>query len=196
MLIPTGSVHKATATASTIKEVKCAFCHRPYFYVMTRSGSGRDSAPLWIGQTDAKNKAAADAHRQLMSHLTYDVDPVSCPNCGRYQPGMVAAARDLKMSMKKILIISGISFAVAFITAGLTYDEKNPSNIGWLAYLVPVIVFAALAIYRGRSDPNRDAGTRIGMNLAGPARFDSRARAEAALNSQHPASAPPARSTP
>jgi hypothetical protein len=195
MLIPTGSVHTATATATTIKEVKCAFCHRPYFYVMTRSASGRDSAPLFIGQGDAKAKAAADAHRKLVSHLKFDVDPVACPNCGKYQPGMVAAARDLKMSMKKILLISGISFAVAFITAGLTYDEKNPSNIGWLAYLVPIVVFAALAIYRGTSDPNRDASTRIGMSSPGPARFDSRAKAEEAIagGSPRPA-APPARS--
>lgn len=186
MLIPTGSVHKAKITASTLKEVKCAFCHGTYFYVMTRTGEGRDSAPLFIGQGDARAKAAADAQRHLTSYLKYDVDPVACPNCGRYQPGMVAAARDLKMSMKKILVLTGVSLVAALIGVVTLLDEKALDRFGYAAYLVPLIVFAALAVYRGRIDPNRDSSTRIGMNAPGPARFASREKAEAAL-SQTPA---------
>jgi hypothetical protein len=182
LLIPTGSVHDAKLTGSVVKDVKCAFCHNQYFFVLTRTGEGRETAPLFIGQDDARRKATAKAHDRLAFALRFGVDAVSCPNCGKYQPRMVEAARDLRMSVKKIMTITVVVLVLAMAGAAAVVDDNTSDALAYSTYLIPIAVLVGLALYRDSIDPNRDASSRIGMNAPGPARFKSREQAEAALS--------------
>ena len=175
MLIPLGTVMKASATGSVIREVKCVHCPITYYYVLRRTGRGRRTAHLWIGQREAKMFAAAEAKETLARYLADGVDAVACPNCGYYQPDMIGAAKDEKLSTRKILAWTVVAFFSPLI---FVIDQKHESMIGYVMYALGFGVFLALAAIRIAWNPNRDPWPRVGLGKPGPMRFMKRGEAE------------------
>ena len=75
---------------STNKKLTCCFCNASFDYEMARvatvSGS-RSTSP--DGTRDESDQAAAFFARAIFrTMLETDFDPVPCPKCGKFQPGM------------------------------------------------------------------------------------------------------------
>jgi hypothetical protein len=91
IIIPSGTIHTATATGAVVKEILCEACGEPYTYMLTRTATAEESA-LFM-QRRAERVAAEKARRKLARILETDHDEVPCPSCGQFQSHMLAAIR-------------------------------------------------------------------------------------------------------
>lgn len=181
MLIPTGLVIKASATGAVVKEVTCANCAGRFYYVLRRTGRGRSSAPLFLGQAEARRKAAAQAQSRLQWLLSQSVDPVPCLHCGHVQPDMIFAAQHQRFNIIWAFVLAGVAFLVPLLYAGVFLDTRAQERAGFVAFAAGGLVFGACLLYRLSYNPNRG---RASMDTHRTAtkfeRFASRVEAEAA----------------
>jgi hypothetical protein len=79
-----GTTYTQTVEVSVWKEHKCACCRTTYRYLFKRTMKGEGGTP---------EVAARNAERNVEKTLEKEVDQRPCPECGLYQPDMVAAKR-------------------------------------------------------------------------------------------------------
>lgn len=79
-----GTTYTQTIEVSVWKEHKCACCRTTYRYLFKRTMKGEGGSP---------ELAARNAERAVEKTLEHEVDQRPCPECGLYQPDMVAAKR-------------------------------------------------------------------------------------------------------
>lgn len=181
ILIPTGVVYKTEAGGAVLREVVCHHCAGRFYYVLRRKGKGRGSAPLWIGREEASHRAADQAEARLAYALKHDVDPVACLYCGRYQPEMLAAAKNRRFPVHwgcSIAVVAGLLpllIAIAFLS------QKGQEQAGYYSYVIGPLVLIAYFVWRAVYDPDRNAAARIGAAPGQAERFNDLAQAEAAL---------------
>lgn len=99
--------------------------------------------------------------------VRYEPACAACPGCGRYQPHMLEAARQLRFG--GFTVIAGL-----FALLGVLVAAVSPGF--WVVNVVasPAVLFQvlALALFSGgrllaeRSDPNVDAASRVGRREA------------------------------
>jgi hypothetical protein len=183
MLIPTGTIHKHAVTGAGIKEVACQYCSGRFFYIIHRTGKGRATAPLFIGQKAAAHQAEAQAYATTRWLLHATVDPVPCLYCGHLQPDMVYAAKHRLFNPAWWLFAAAIATSSPVIVWYLLFGENNanPSNAvliacGVLGGLVVASFFLGWLLY------NPDKGATMKKGSAFPGRYSSEADARAALD--------------
>jgi hypothetical protein len=94
MWIPYGMSHYNTATGMARKRVLCEWCNTVYQYDLERKATGKGKSLLFLDNQGAKERAADRAQDKLEREIERAVDPIPCPQCGRYQTHMFKAARE------------------------------------------------------------------------------------------------------
>lgn len=186
MIIPTGTVHDARVTASTVREAVCARCRNPFYFLLERTGKGRAKTAFFIGMKDADREAALKARGNLDKKLAADVEPVSCPYCRFFQPQMVAAARQRLFPWWRIVLF----WAIAHYGAGYALSLALPEAPLLLLSLPGFATVAVLLYQRQRFDPNRSTADaeRLRVRLLFQS-FQTRDAAMASLQAGTPAGA-------
>jgi hypothetical protein len=178
MIIPTGTVHDARATAATVREIICQRCRNPFFFLLERTGKGRAQTAFFFGMKEADRKASLKARGDLEKKLATEVDPVSCPYCRYYPPQMVAAARRRLFPWHRIVA----AWAIAHFGAGYALSLALPqAPLPFLA-LPGIAVLAFLLCRRLSFDPNRSPAAAERLRARFPFQaFQTREAATAAL---------------
>jgi len=164
MLIPTGSRHYVSLTGSIWRAVRCEFCGSEFAYKMTRRGAGLASAPLFLDMPGAKKRATSKAESDLTRTLLNPrvVDPVPCPDCGKYQARMVARIR--RSSWKPVTYAGLLMMVAALFTffIALTYSHNPFTDRPFLIFIgVGALFFFIQIAHATTIDPNREeAGGR------------------------------------
>jgi hypothetical protein len=160
------------------KEVACTGCGEHYVYILEREASGSGTSLYGLDNSGAQERALSSAAAKLDDYLRNDFEIVPCPNCGTYQPEMVAS---LKRSHKMwiwtlgagLMLLAGI---VGLVT--LFFMISGSLSGGTIAAAVVVVLgltMTALCLFRvhrdfgEQYDPNAgDAEPRkeIGRSLA------------------------------
>ena len=85
--------HTATVSGSTTRCERCDGCSCLFEYEVTRTATGGGHSPFFL--TDATAKAAAQQRARINLSLALNeaIEPVHCPACGIFQPGMVRILR-------------------------------------------------------------------------------------------------------
>lgn len=165
------SVEKVTARGSTWKEVRCEYCGCHFGYQMSRATSS--SRPYGVG-------ADASAREKLEEALAQEVEPIACPDCGKYQADMVAELEkrrageiEERSSGGMLGVITGISGLGVFAGA-FGQDGSFVQNLFTPVTMISGLVLAgSIALGNGiansrkseRFDPNADAASRAGRTL-------------------------------
>jgi hypothetical protein len=178
MIIPTGTTHDARATAAAVREVVCARCRNPFFFILERTGRGRSQAAFFIGMKEADREAAGKARRNLEKKLVSEVDPVACPACRYFQPQMVATARGRLYPWSRIAIF----WAIAHFGIGYALSLALPEASMLVQSLPGLATVAVLLFQRQSFDPNRSPADaeRLRARFPFPS-FQTRESALAAL---------------
>ena len=79
-----GTIYTSTIQVSVWKEHTCACCSCKYRYLFKRKKQGQGGDP---------NTAQRNAEAAVVKALEHEVDMQPCPECGLYQPDMIAARR-------------------------------------------------------------------------------------------------------
>lgn len=165
MSIPVGSVITANVAGSAIDEVTCEKCGTHFYYELTRVGTGKGSAVLFLGQRAAADRAAQAAQQDLYARLRTQADLVPCPKCNWVNRYMVDRYRDemYKGAPLLIVVIVVVGFMATLIVPPLLHDalgESSPlhklaaSGIAGVTFLAPFIVLLVRHRLRLRVDPN------------------------------------------
>jgi len=182
MLIPTGTRHYSSLTGSMWRPVRCQFCGSESSYKLTRRGAGLASAPLFLDMPGAKKRAASKAESDLMRTLLNPrvVDAVPCPDCGKYQPRMIAKIR--RGSWKPVTYAGLLMMVVALFTffIALTYSHNPFTDRTFLIFVGLGVLFFFIQIAHAMTiDPNRDeAGGRRSAPSADVIRRSDYAKAD------------------
>ena len=159
MLIPLGRVYRSKATGSILKDVACERCRGRFRYRMIRTAEGRDDAPLFIGNEEAREGAEVKAEERLDAMMESHFDAVACPHCGAYQTYMLPLLRNRRVP--PWLVIVGF-----FV--GWFLSQYLPTSHWFLAAMGGGIAGAgAILGLRALYDPNRNASSRIGRKVRG-----------------------------
>jgi hypothetical protein len=169
-----------SSSSTTVREVTCANCGTEYAYALSRTESGTGTSPYGLDDDGAKHRALKTASSKLDNSLDCAFELVPCPQCGDYQPEMVAF---LKNSYRKWLYIpAALLFLVA--VAALVRAVMLRGN-GVLISIAIVCIAAGIYFVKWRwreaasHDPNQgDSTTRIeqGKRLALVKQEDHRRR--------------------
>ena len=100
----------ANVSGRALKSVKCEMCGMEYRYELVRTGFGKGTAPYFIGQTWAAERAHAAAEKNLAKRLNNDAEMVPCPKC-------FWVNQDLVNRYRKSQYGSISTFAIFFIIA-------------------------------------------------------------------------------
>lgn len=157
MLVPVGLRHLTSMTGSIWRAVRCEFCACEFAYRLTRRGSGLATSPLFLDNQGASARSSARAKRDLVRNLENPrtVDPVPCPDCGRYQSLMV---RKLRQDSWKALTIFGwlmLTTALFAFFISLTL-QHNPltDRVFLVALVLGFLCFGIRRTHASRLDPN------------------------------------------
>jgi predicted RNA-binding Zn-ribbon protein involved in translation (DUF1610 family) len=85
-IIPYGTKHRVTVSASTWKPITCQHCGCKFAYKVSRTATDSSTNFLWLekGEEVAK-RARVAAERNLESQLEQGNYSFACPDCGKYQ---------------------------------------------------------------------------------------------------------------
>jgi hypothetical protein len=81
--------HTATVAGKAHRRVCCVGCSKDYAFELYREAAGGGHSPYGLSSNRASRAASKRAKATLARTLDEAVEPVSCPNCGIYQPDMV-----------------------------------------------------------------------------------------------------------
>jgi hypothetical protein len=166
MAIPVGTVHTAEREGGTLKAVCCERCGQKYWYELRRTGTGKGSAALFIGQGAAGDRAAAAAARDLERKLEAETELVPCPACRWVNEDLVRRYRRTLYRRAPLLIVACLVVGLfgGPVIIGATSGVVSPNAV-WLTVLTaglllvgltsPLWVLASRAWLRSRVDPNR-----------------------------------------
>src|SRR5437763_961326 len=93
MFIYAGKRFSSSVTLSRAADVVCEKCSCAYRYQLVRRGTASASAPYYVGQASAKERAAKSSQKAALKKLKAGVEPVACPDCGWFQADMVREIR-------------------------------------------------------------------------------------------------------
>ena len=142
-----------------MKRVRCEQCETRYNYVMERQAEAGSRRPFGIGADDAARDVRSEARERLRRRLADEVDPVPCPECGRFQAEMVETMLEEDYGWVRLfpLWIALIGLIVVPVVAFLTFLFIKLGD-GFVEYpiLIPVVAVVyflpfALIWFRGRS---------------------------------------------
>jgi hypothetical protein len=151
-------------SGTTIKEIVCAKCRTTYAFTVNRTVEGYGTSLYNADDEGAMKRANESAQANLKHSLENAIELAPCPNCGAYQPAMVAF---LKNAHLKWLYLPAAAFLVAGVFAGfLTYVQSTPVVMFSAAALI--LVGVGLIAFRLRAastfDPNAgDPKERIAL---------------------------------
>jgi hypothetical protein len=155
----------ATRAGQRIEPVSCEKCGTGFYYELTRVSVGKGSAPYYLGEQSASDRAAAAAGRDLAKRLDREAELVPCPKCHWVNQDLVDRYRRRQYRRAPLLIVI---FTVAgfvagpLVALGLTeafgYNSRVPSLV-MLAVLTVCLLSPAWVLLirrrlRRRIDPN------------------------------------------
>jgi hypothetical protein len=166
MVVYVGKEISATVAGRRLESVTCEQCGSRFHYELTRVGVGKASAPFFLLQGSASDRAGAAAQRDLTKRLSREAELVPCPKCfwvnqdlvDRYRRRLYRRAPLLIV----ILVIAGfVAAPVAGVglTATFGYESRAPGRVMWavlaVCILSPLWVLFVRRQLRRRTDPNR-----------------------------------------
>jgi hypothetical protein len=141
-------------SGTTIKEIICAKCRTKYAFAVNRTAQGYGTSLYNADDQGAKKRANENAQANLKNSLENALELVPCPNCGDYQPDMVAFLRNAHL---KWLYLPAAVFLVAGALAGVLTFAQSSSIMMYCAAAL-ILVAAGLVVFRLRAastiDPN------------------------------------------
>lgn len=165
-MIYAGREMTATIAGGRIEPVVCERCRTHFFYELTRVASGKASAPYFLFQGAATNRAEARAGRALATRLDADVEMVPCPKClwvnksliDRYRRGLYRGAGKLNaIILASSFVVGPLLFGV--LSEGFGLHSPNVMAVIPLTVLAAVVASIIVLIVRHRwrmsIDPNR-----------------------------------------
>jgi hypothetical protein len=153
-----------TLSGTSIKEIVCAKCRTTYAFAVKRTVEGYGTSLYNADDEGAMKRANESAQAKLGHALENAVELAPCPNCGAYQPPMVAFLRNVHL---KWLYLPAAVLIVAGVVVGfLPYAQSNSVMMFLTAALV--LVGVGLIVFRLRAaatfDPNAgDPKERIAL---------------------------------
>lgn len=164
MSIPYGRTYGATLRAKKLVIVRCQHCHCEYVYSMHLIGTGSGFSLLFSDNEGAEEEAVAEARRDLKRQVEEEIEMVACPDCGCYQPNMVAVAkrrrlrRGLGIGLTVSILVLGVGmYAYGWRSDGFDYGGTISAFACAIGCALGATILA-LASYK-RHDPNRGLST-------------------------------------
>ena len=160
MFVYVGRTYTATLRGSRIVPVTCERCQSRFAYELTRVGVGRASAPYYIGQDAAADRAEKAAKKGLARRLQRESEMVPCPECQWVNGDLIAQYRRRKYRPFR-WIAAGIAVVGVFIALSEMYVDKRQVPSGGMQVFLGICLLAAAAVLlfqhwlRRRIDPNR-----------------------------------------
>src|SRR5262249_35218834 len=149
-----GTTYTQTIEFSVWKEHTCSCCGTVYRYLFKRTMKGEGGTP---------ETAARNAERAVQKAIEREVDQRPCPECGLYQPDMVAAKR---WTAPWWAFWAGVPVFALLVILVLT----DVMTYGTAAIIAAVCAAPALVAHFliDASDPNRDreANRKLGRRMA------------------------------
>jgi len=188
VVIPVGMEYRSKVSDELEKEVSCEQCGITFYYVVTVTGFGHETSPLFLDNAGSKRVSRARAKKNLKNALEeakHDNHAVPCPNCGWYQKNMYEVFRAGKYSwlsgnieglLIALILMSGF---VGLMFGGFyLFSDTNPDNgimilsFVWLVFVMCIVLFAVnhliFSKLRSRIDPNAsDVEERIALGKIG-----------------------------
>ena len=150
-----GNTYTATAAGSVLKLVHCEQCNHEFGYKMSRKAAGDAFSTLGLSNQRAADAAETQAGKRLQRKLAKSCDPVPCPECGLYQPEMVARLRVVRFKWLDNPVF-GLILSPIFMSIFLGgYFARQEQPILWFGVLFGVAWGLALAIGLTRTWLNR-----------------------------------------
>jgi hypothetical protein len=149
--IPTGTRYVSTIRGGTWKFVTCGQCQKPYAYLLELEATGQGHNTLFLDAEGAARQAREQAIQNFEAQSRNRVLPVPCPQCGYYQPDMVAFLKD-KRSINALQVVGAVIVLLAFapLASGAAYAWVGTAVLAALG----VGVLAAGYAVAFRFDPN------------------------------------------
>jgi hypothetical protein len=127
MLLST--VYTATVQGSVVRAETCESCGETFSYLLSRGGSGSDTA--FVFASEARKRASEKAQADLANKLENDHDDVPCPACGWHQVRAVTHVRSnsypgMKNLAAAFFILSGIILGIMLGILGFILAGENP----------------------------------------------------------------------
>ena len=179
----------ATTAGRRIEEVICEKCATQYYYELLRMGVGEASAPYYLFQNSASDRARRAAARDMAHRLDREAELVPCPSCNWVNQDLVVRYRRRLYRrapwLGLILMIAGLiaaPVAAAVLTDSLGHRSSVPRVtmvlIIALSLLCPSCVLWIRSLLRRRINPNetypRQPRVPLGTPPALMTRRDSR----------------------
>ena len=151
-------------SGTTIKEIACAKCRTTYAIAVKRTVEGYGTSLYNADDEGAMKRANENAQAKLTNSLENALDLAPCPNCGAYQPAMVAF---LKNAHLKWLYLPASVFLGAGVFAGFLMYVQSSSVMMFIAAAL-ILVGVGLIVFRLQAaaalDPNAgDPRERIAL---------------------------------
>ncbi len=194
--IPYGRSYTTSMSGAAWRVTPCECCGGEFVYRIERRVQASGFSPLFLDNEGASQRAQTRAQTTLQQRLEKECEPVRCPDCGKYQAGMV---RQLKARRFQTLQYgSALVVAIQIMIAVFAYflDNGRFANImqclapPWgVIWMTAAVVLGLTTLLRSRHDPNstsRRLDRAIPTGLAGPfrriefERMVAKAREEAA----------------
>jgi hypothetical protein len=165
MLIYAGKNFTASHAGVRIEEVACEKCKTRFFYQLKRVGNGQGSAPYFLAQDSARNRAERAAQRNLEKRLSREAEMVPCPRCHWVNHELIERYRRCRYTgawVWIVIIMFCALLAAIAAEAGLGEVMERHSNAPTIAFftvlgiglLSPVCVLLIRARLRSAIDPN------------------------------------------
>jgi hypothetical protein len=162
MFVYVGKSYTATLGGSRIVPVACERCQNRFFYELTRVGVGRASAPYYVGQAAAADRAEQAAKKDLARRLERESELVPCPECQWVNGDLIARYR-----RRRYRPLGWIAAAIAIVgivaaMGDMFLDNRRFLSGGMQVFLAVCLLSAgAVLLFRNglrrRIDPNRGA---------------------------------------
>jgi hypothetical protein len=146
MLIYVGKTFTSTATGVVVKDISCEQCGERFYYQLARVGTGRGTAPYYLGQNSAAARAQRAAEADLALKLRTECELVACPHCGHIQQQMIQVLRG--RSYRSLIMWSWLLPAIGLFFTGLIafFQRQSRPYRFWddfTPYLVAATIFLA-----------------------------------------------------
>ncbi len=174
-MIPLGVDWTATASGKVIKFVQCEQCSHEYGYILTRNIDVSTFSVLGLDNKASAKRSQSEASRRLRKALKNSCDPVPCPECGWYQPGMIERARRIRLKwMRQVAIalvpLSILSPIVLLKVLGIGQEQYLICGVVMASMITicPLLILARFLLNKNY-DPNHkhaEARMAIGIRLS------------------------------
>ena len=172
MLVPTGRKYTVTVTATTYKTVHCEKCGCDFVYPMRRKAQGTGHSPLWLDNKGATTRAESAARENLAKKLAKEIDPVPCPDCGRYQTDM--ATKMKKGKWRWMVVVGWMAIIVSLIAAWILWLDSGAFVAALTGTFWGIVMIAGAGMIVGAKmrqrtfDPNAEARPPSAQNTNNP----------------------------